>query len=119
MITEYSRTHVSTKGRLYRDWNKRGNKAMITKDIERKLAKLAALEDAGVESWRGYDFALEEYRSTIKREEIAEQLVKDIFESLMSYIEEPAGKGCGYAMKAEGYELAVEMILKRVKGFKP
>lgn len=91
---------------------------MITKDIERKLAKLAALEDGGVDNWDFYDESLKEYRATIERDEMAESLVDEICEALCEAVEEPAGRGCGYGFRGAGIETAVQIVLAKVKEFK-
>ena len=87
----------------------------MDKQTERKLAKLAALEAGGVDNWEGYDFALEEYRATIEKEETAEDFVQSLLEMLCTEIDEPAGRGCGYGFSERGQTAAVNLVMQRVK----
>lgn len=87
-------------------------------NIERKLAKLAALEAGGVENWEWYDESLKEYRATIEKEEMAEEFVQELLEMLCTEIDEPAGRGCGYGFSEKGQDAAVRLILNKVKEFK-
>ena len=86
---------------------------MKQKEIERRLALLDALEAGGVGNWEGYDFATEEYRKTIGREEAAEEIVEEMLDALHVFIEQPAGSGCGYGIRPEGYAVATDILLKR------
>jgi hypothetical protein len=85
----------------------------LTKEQERKLAKLAALEAGGVDNWEWYGESLKEYDETIGREEAAEEIIDDILEAIHDHIEQPAGMGCGYGINPEGYDIAVKILLKR------
>jgi hypothetical protein len=85
----------------------------LTKEQQRRLAKLDALEAGGVDNWEWYDESLREYNETIGREETAEEIIDDILCAVHDYIEQPAGQGCGYGIRAEGYSVAVEILLKR------
>ena len=87
------------------------------KNIERKLAKLAALEAGGVDNWEWYDESLKEYRTTIERDETAETVIDEIFDAISCEIEEPAGQGAGYGIRTKGYDIAVKILLSRVKEF--
>lgn len=62
--------------------------ALLTKEIERKLAKLAALEAGGVDNWEWYDEALKEYRATIERDEMT--ACQDDFNKRVSMMLKPA-----------------------------
>lgn len=90
----------------------------LPKDIQRKLAKLEALEAGGVDNWEFYDEAIKEWRAKNENEETAEDIVKEILAEIHDYIEEPAGRGCGYGIKPEGYEAAVKILLERFKEFR-
>lgn len=85
----------------------------LTKEQERRLAKLDALEAGGVDNWEWYDEALKEYNETIGREEAAESIIDDILDAIHDYIEQPAGQGCGYGIQPKGYAIATEILLKR------
>lgn len=87
----------------------------ITKEQLRRLAKLDALERGGVDNWEFYDEALTEYSNTIEKEEKIEDFMENIFEIICTYIEEPAGRGCGYGIRIEGQEKAIEFALKEIK----
>jgi hypothetical protein len=86
----------------------------LTKDIERRLALLDALEAGGVGNWEGYDFATEEYSKTIGREEAAEDIIEEICCVLCEYIEQPAGAGCGFGFAPKSLDAAVEILLRRL-----
>lgn len=87
----------------------------MDKETQRKLDLLAALEAGGVENWEGYDLATEEYRKNLAREERAENIVGELFGELWKYIEEPAGRGCGYDFTDEGFYVAIRILLRRAK----
>jgi hypothetical protein len=90
---------------------------MKQKEIERKLAKLAALEAGGVDNWDFYDESLKEYRATIEREELAEKLVSDILDTLSEGIHEPAGRGCGFGFSESAADDVLAIIMEQVKEF--
>ena len=85
----------------------------ITKEQLHRLAILDALEAAGVDNWEGYDFALEDIRKEQKRRETFESIVYDILEAASEYIEEPAGRGCGYGFGDKAYEKGIEILIER------
>lgn len=85
----------------------------LTKEIQRKLAKLEALEAGGVDNWEYYDVSLENWRAETEAEAAAESIIDDILSVIHDHIEEPAGRGCGYGIKTKGYQLATEILLKR------
>lgn len=84
---------------------------IITKDIERRLALLDALEAAGVDNWQGYDVATEELRKRARFEERCEEVMGTICEILAQGVEEPAGRGAGYGFKTENYSEALELLV--------
>lgn len=85
------------------------------KELERKEAKLDALEAGGVDNWEGYDFSLEEYRATIQKEEDAEEVLDSLLEILCLGVEEPAGIGCGYGFRSDAQEQALKLLLTKLK----
>ena len=76
-------------------------------------AKLECLEAAGVDNWDGYDIALEPLRKAEERREQLEEFVDEIRETIADYIEEPAGRGCGYGLKQEADDHIVK-VLERI-----
>jgi hypothetical protein len=89
----------------------------LPKDVQRKLAKLEALEAGGVDNWQFYDEAIKEWRAKNENEETAEDIVVEILTAIHEYIEEPAGRGCGYGLKPGGYRVAAEILLERIQEF--
>jgi len=91
----------------------------MNKDIQRKLAKLAALESGGVDNWDGYDIALEDWRKENEHEANCEDFLDAIMEEIAANcrVEQPAGVGCGYAVLDEKGAL-LELIMNTVEKFK-
>jgi len=87
----------------------------MDKQTQRKLDLLAALQAGGVENWDGYDFATEEHRKTVRREEVLEDIVGEILDGICDCIEEPSGRGCGYGFKESAYTVATQILLSRAK----
>jgi len=80
--------------------------------IQRKLAKLKALEDAGVENWDMHDIALKQWQYQVNLEDSVQSTVDDINDLLTEAdVDEPAGHGAGYAISFDEKELA--RILER------
>lgn len=74
----------------------------MNKDIERKLAKLEALEAGGVDSWDGYDDSLEDWRKDNLVDELQEDFIRGLEDVLAeAKVDEPAGQGCGYSIDFE------------------
>jgi hypothetical protein len=99
--------------------NKMINKTTIDfqrlKELERKEAKLNALERGGVDNWDAYDDALAEYRIEIELEEKIEACADDILEEISQFIEQPAGIGCGYGFKDGAQQIIVRGFKKVIK----
>ena len=76
---------------------------MITKErlkeLERKEAKLQALENGGVDNWSYYDEALTEYFEHEEKEEKLDKLMVDIEEAVNEGVYEPADRGAGFAIQ--------------------
>jgi hypothetical protein len=87
---------------------------IVTKEIERRLALLDALEAGGVDNWEGYDFATEELRKQAAIEERCEEIMESICEILSQGVEEPAGRGAGYGFKTDNYCEALDILVKAV-----
>lgn len=86
----------------------------ITKEEIRRLALLDALEAGGVDNWDGYNFATEELRKAAELEKKIEDIVADILFEAGQYIEEPAGRGCGYGYAPKAYEAATEALTRHI-----
>lgn len=83
------------------------------KELEDAEAKLLALEAGGVDNWEGYGLSLEHYHKEKEIEESLESLVEnEIYEIITENVEEPAGRGCGFGLKSEGYSLIKNCIRK-------
>lgn len=65
---------------------------------------LDALDAYGVDNWEGYSEALKEYRKAKEIEKAKQDFIDELVETLSGYIEEPAGRGCGYWLRSEGYD---------------
>lgn len=65
--------------------------------VEQRLAKLDALELAGVEFWGKYDEAMESWKNYMAQEELVEKLVDELHEILVTngVVEYPAGTEAG------------------------
>lgn len=73
------------------------------KELLDKEAKLASLEQGGVDNWEFYDIALDKYRKHKELEELKKEFMQDLLETISGHIEEPAGRGCGYGLREKGY----------------
>lgn len=87
----------------------------IDEKIARRLAKLDALEHGGVDNWEWYDEALKDWYAENENIEKAEAIVDMIFDEIIMFIEEPAGRGAGYGIKDEGYKIARDIILTNME----
>ena len=68
-------------------------------EAELRLAKLDALEAAGVDNWEGYDFALEDWNKQNSIEILIGNSVDDLNELLLDAdVDQPAGTGHGYCV---------------------
>ena len=94
-------------------------KVEITRERLRELEKyereLLALEHAGVDNWEGFDMAMDE----IHKEDAFDEALSSVYEEIESIIgegiEEPAGSGCGYGIRSEVSDLAMETMAKKLK----
>lgn len=67
--------------------------------MQRRLAKLDALEAGGVDNWEGYDFALEDWRKEEELAELIDNAVADLDDILVdAEVDQPAGPGCGFSV---------------------
>lgn len=87
------------------------------RELEKAERKLQALENAGVDNWGGYDFALEEIRKEDEHKEFLEEVVDEIIDAISDCIEEPAGRcegrvSCGYGITAHGSTNIFEILKK-------
>ena len=87
----------------------------LSKEIERRLAKLEALEAGGVDNWEWYGESLKEYRATIELEERADDLTSDICGILASSAYEPSERGAGVAFRVDAEKQVQELILTILK----
>jgi len=80
-------------------------------ELLNKEAKLRSLENGGVDNWEFYDEALKEYRTYIEQKEFKKDFIQNLLETICPYMEEPAGRGCGYGIREEGHD-ELESFLK-------
>lgn len=67
--------------------------------LQREVAKLRALEAGGVDNWEWYDESLKEWRKENEVEELVDDFIENLSDILVEAdVEEPAGRGCGYAI---------------------
>jgi len=67
--------------------------------MQRQIAKLEALEYAGVDNWDGYNDALYEWHEENEIEEEIDEAVDVLNDILVNAdVQHPAGVGCGYAI---------------------
>ena len=74
-------------------------------------ARLSALEAGGVDNWEWYDEALKDYHKQKEQEENINALIDDICCIACENVEEPAGRGCGYGIRQNGYD-KIERLIK-------
>jgi len=91
---------------------------VLPKDVQRKLAKLEALEAGGVDNWEFYDESLTKYYEENEKEETAETVIQEILAIVCFGVEEPAGRGCGYSFNKKVEEEAIKYLLSQVEKFK-
>lgn len=89
----------------------------LPENIQRRLAKLDALEAGGVDNWEWYGEALKDWRAENEKMEIAESFLDELIEILCCdcRIEQPAGAGAGYSITDT--KPALNFILKQVARF--
>ena len=85
----------------------------LTKEQERRLAKLDALEAGGVDNWEWYGESLKDWCKENEIDEIAHETTTDIISELSDGYYEPAGSGAGIAFNDDRIE-AVEKIIKEL-----
>lgn len=90
----------------------------LPKNIQRKLDKLAYLENAGVDNWEWYDQALTAWYEENELEEMAESIFENICQIISSGIYEPAGTGCGYGVRDAETQEAIDYISRKLKELK-
>lgn len=83
----------------------------ITKEQERRLAKLDALEAGGVDNWGNYDFAMEELDKIIARDEAIETCLEEIEVALLEDVYEPSERGAGFCSTQKG-RVEAERLLR-------
>ena len=74
--------------------------------------KMRALEAGGVDNWEFYDDSLESFHKELEKREKINNLFDEIVEELCEGVEEPAGQGAGFGVKAENIENAKRIFDK-------
>lgn len=90
----------------------------MKREIEKRLAKLDALENGGVDNWEFYSEALSDYFSIYERVEKIERFVDEILEICSKNCEEPAGRGAGYGIRVEAQHEVLRLALDKIKELK-
>lgn len=80
--------------------------------------KLNALEAGGVDNWDNYEDSLTEFFAEAEFEEELEALIEDIVLAASENFDEPAGRGCGASVRAEGCTAIYELLKSKVKALK-
>jgi hypothetical protein len=93
-------------------------KEILSRETEKKLRKLDALERGGVDSWEFYGEALNEFFEENQLVESIEDLVTEIEEIICTNIEQPAGTGCGYGVKDTGRQELINLLINRIERLK-
>ena len=88
-------------------------KEVLSRETQRRLAILDALEAGGVDNWEFYDVALETVVAEIRIEEAIEDIATDILDDLVGYVNQPAGSGCGYGFESEASDVIFNILNKR------
>lgn len=88
----------------------------LPKDVQRKLDKLSALEAGGVDNWEWYGESLKEWFAENEVDELLEGFIENLNDIMAdAEVDEPAGCGCGYAIKFDEDEVinfALELCKK-------
>ena len=80
--------------------------------MERRIAKLDALEAGGVDGWEWYDESLKDWYAENEIDERIKSAIDDLNEILVeAEVDQPAGPGCGYAICMD--EEAVAAMLRK------
>jgi len=85
------------------------------KELERKAAKLDALEAGGVDNWEGYSESIKEYHKALKHKQGINALVISIFEILSDGLYEPSESGAGFDFTEESQRLVFEELKNRIE----
>lgn len=85
----------------------------LTKEQERRLAKLDALEAGGVDNWEWYSESLKEWYVENEIDELSHDTTIDIISELSFGYYEPSERGSGVAFNEDRIE-AVEAIIKEL-----
>lgn len=80
-------------------------------DMERRLAKLDALEAGGVENWDFYDESLSDWRAENEIEEHISGFIYALQDVMAeASVDEPAGRGAGHSIDYD--EGAIKTLLR-------
>jgi len=85
----------------------------MDKETQRKLDLLDALLAGGVDNWEGYDLAKEECKKAIIMEELAGNIIDNMFSLVSEYIR--CNNWDGHHLSDKGREKAIKFLLSRAK----
>jgi hypothetical protein len=75
--------------------------------INRRLAKLKALEDGGVVNWEYYTYSLRHWQYAVDQEDLIQGMIGDINDLMTEAdVDQPAGSGCGYSISFDEAQMA-------------
>lgn len=75
------------------------------KELEAAERKLNALEQAGVDNWDGYDFAMEIIKHYEEVEELKRQFLENLYDILAeAEVDHPAGYNCGHRITLDEHQ---------------
>jgi len=89
----------------------------IPENIQRRLAKLDALEAGGVDNWEWYGESLKEWNAENEKAEITDELIEELCEVICCEIDQPAGSGCGYGITTDGLKEMHKLLMRYVKDY--
>ena len=70
--------------------------------LQRRIAKLDALEAGGVDNWDSFDDSLDEWRKEGEVDDLIDNAIDDLNDILVDAdVDQPAGPTCGYSVSIE------------------
>ena len=85
--------------------------AQRIKELERKEAKLAALEAGGVDNWDFYDDSLKDYYLANEKEECIDSLIDELQAVFGECAYEPSERGAGVAFDNSIEDKLIKLLI--------
>lgn len=87
------------------------SKELISRETQRRLDKLDALEAGGVDNWEWYGESLKDWFKAGQVEEAVDSAIENINDLLVeAEVDQPAGPGCGYSIRIDEDRLATILM---------